>query len=272
MASKRDISLIKQGTKDEAEEDASSHDEPQEAKRRKKEASDQLPPKYAPVKVEDDAFDKQTDDESESLEEKKYVPVKPVKEEDDDAFDKETDDESESLKEKAFSDNLAKWIERVKNRVKKYEQAGSGRALAMSILSKEGFDYHMKDDEGEALNMFMYEPYGNGQGLELSETEGSGSGIFDDCRAKAILLLDLDDPFGGKQNDSEEIKDTANRNLYLIPGSAKTWDEWSNGDWDMLVKEAESHIGPFPGPFTISRLTAIIKELEGIVFEEKKKK
>ena len=249
MASKVDdaTSLIKQETDDEAEDD-----EPREAKRRKTEkanASDQkVPPKGdAPVvKVEgDDAYDKETDDEEEESQE----VIKPLQE------------------EKSFREDLANWSESVKKRVTKYAKAGGGRALAVAILSKERFDFHMKsegnDDElAEGLNMFSYEPYGNGRGLELSEKRGVDDLELGDCRAEALSLLKAE-----TQNDSEDIKYTSDLSLYLIPGTAgEEWTEWSNGDWDLVVKEAESEIGPFPGPFTVSRLATIVKELEGIVF------
>jgi len=252
MASKVDdaTSLIKQETDDEAEDD-----EPREAKRRKTEEeasaiSDQkVPPKGdAPVvKVEgDDAYDKETDDEKE---EESQEAIKPLQE------------------EKSFSEDLAKWSEGVKKRVTKYAKAGGGRALCVAIMSKERFDFHMKsegnDDElAEGLNMFSYEPYGNGRGLELSEKRGVDDLELGDCRAEALSLLKTE-----TQNDSEDIKYTSDLSLYLIPGTAgEDWTEWSSGDWDLVVKEAESEIGPFPGPFTVSRLATIVKELEGIVF------
>ena len=240
-----DTSLIKQETDDEAEDD-----EPRrEAKRRKTEeessASDQkVPPKGdAPVvKVEDDgAYDKETDDEKE--------------------------EESPEEKENAFREDLAKWTERVKERVEKYAKAGGGRALAVAILSKERFDFHMKsegnDEElAEGLNIFTYEHYGNKGGLELSEKRGADYSYDGDFRAEALSLLKTE-----TQNDSEDIKYTSDMSLYLIPGAAgEYWTEWSNGDWDLVVKEAESEIGPFPGPFTVSRLATIVKELAGIVF------
>ena len=255
MASKVDdaTSLIKQETDDEAEDD-----EPREAKRRKTEEAEasaihvsdqkQVPPKGdAPVvKVEEDgAYDKETDDEKE--EESHQEVIKPLQE------------------EESFREDLAKWTERVKKCVTKYAKAGGGRALAVAILSKERFDFHMKsegnDDElAEGLNMFSYEPYGNGQGLELSEKRGVDD--LGDCRSNALSLLKTE-----TQNDSEDIKYTSDLSLYLIPGTAgEDWTDWSNGDWDLVVKEAESEIGPFPGPFTVSRLATIVKELEGIVF------
>lgn len=254
MASKVDdaTSLIKQETDDEAEDD-----EPREAKRRKTEeaeasaihVSDQkkVPPKGdAPVvKAEEDgAYDKETDDEEE---EESQEVIKPLQE------------------EKSFREDLAEWTERVKKRVEKYAKAGGGRALAVAILSKERFDFHMKsegnDEElAEGLNMFSYEPYGNGRGLELSEKRGADD--LGDCRSNALSLLKTE-----TQNDSEDIKYTSDLSLYLIPGTAgEDWTEWSNGDWDLVVKEAESEIGPFPGPFTVSRLATIVKELEGVVF------
>lgn len=252
MASKVDdtTSLIKQETDDEAEDD-----EPREAKRRKTEEeasaiSDQkVPPKGdAPVvKVEEDgAYDKETDDEEEESQE----VIKPLQE------------------EKSFREDLANWSEDVKKRVTKYAKAGGGRALAVAILSKERFDFHMKsegnDDElAEGLNMFSYEPYGNGRGLELSEKRGADD--LGGCRSNALSLLKTE-----TQNDSEDIKYTSDLSLYLIPGAAgEEWTEWSNGDWDLVVKEAESEIGPFPGPFTVSRLATIVKELEVIVFPHK---
>lgn len=234
MASKIDMSLIKQETEDEAEDTSSL--EPQEAKRRKKEASGKLQTKNTTVKKEHDLYDK------------------------------ERDDESESQEENSFWEDLAKWTERVKHRVKKYEKAGGGRALAMAIMSKEGFDYHMKDDEGEALNMFTFEEFGNGRGLELSESRGFRCHGLD-CRGQAHLLLD-GISLGDDQHDFKDIEWTVNRSIYVIPGAVETWTNWSKADWDLVVKEAESLIGPFPGPFTVSRLAAVIEEMENIVFPQ----
>lgn len=79
------LTFIKHETDDEAEDaSTSSHEELRETKRHKKDAASvqKVPPKRAPVKVDDDAYGKETDDEKEESQEDNffYDPEAPLAE------------------------------------------------------------------------------------------------------------------------------------------------------------------------------------------------